>query len=126
MSFNGFGKEGAAALGLVLKENNILEDLNVSNNRIPPEGAIYLATGLKVNKTLKSLNVGKNPIQNGGCFRILKAVHENPSSALESFNCSDIPINQDFEDLYTRVKENFPLLRVNHGGRIGSFRKAKA
>lgn len=38
----------------------------------------------------------------------------------------DIIVNQDFEDLYTAVKEIFPGLTVNYGGRFGIFRKAKA
>lgn len=29
LSFNGFGKEGAVALGQALKENSVLEELNV-------------------------------------------------------------------------------------------------
>lgn len=29
LSFNGFGKEGASALGQALKENNVLEELNI-------------------------------------------------------------------------------------------------
>ena len=29
LSFNGFGREGAVALGHALKENNVLEELNV-------------------------------------------------------------------------------------------------
>ncbi|XP_047448583.1 leucine-rich repeat-containing protein 74B isoform X2 [Mugil cephalus] len=117
LSFNGFGKEGAIALGQALKENNVLEELNVSNNRIPPEGAIRLATGLKI---------GRNPIQTTGCYGILKSIQENPDSAMEALDFSDITVNQDFDDLYTAVKEMFPVLRVNHGGRIGTFRKAKA
>ncbi|XP_031704929.1 leucine-rich repeat-containing protein 74B isoform X2 [Anarrhichthys ocellatus] len=125
LTFNGFGKEGAIALGQALKENAILEELNVSN-RIPPEGAIHLAMGLKVNKTIKSLNMGRNPIQNAGCYRILKSLQENPDSAMEKLDFLDITVNQDFEDLYTAVKEIFPALVVNHGGRVGAFRKAKA
>uniref|UniRef100_A0A3Q0SZK8 Leucine rich repeat containing 74B n=1 Tax=Amphilophus citrinellus TaxID=61819 RepID=A0A3Q0SZK8_AMPCI len=126
LSYNGFGKEGAGALGQALKENNVLEELNISNNRIPPEGAIHLAMGLRVNKTIKSLNIGRNPILNAGCYGILKSIQDNPDSALEAVDFSDITVSQDFEDLYTAVKEIFPALRVNHGGRIGTFSKAKA
>ncbi|KAF1389521.1 hypothetical protein PFLUV_G00074270 [Perca fluviatilis] len=126
LSFNGFGKEGAIALGQALKENTVLEELNVSSNRIPPEGAIHLAMGIKVNKTIKSLNMGRNPIQNAGCYGILKSVQENPDSAMEELVFTDITVNQDFEDLYTAVKEMFPALTVNRGGRVGAFKKAKA
>ncbi|XP_076587058.1 uncharacterized protein LOC143320905 isoform X3 [Chaetodon auriga] len=98
LSFNGFGKEGAIALGQALKENTVLEELDM----------------------------GRNPIQNAGCYGILKSVQENQNSAMEALDFSDITVNQDFEDLYAAVKEMFPALTVNHGGRIGTFRKAKA
>ncbi|KAI4820975.1 hypothetical protein KUCAC02_028929 [Chaenocephalus aceratus] len=104
LSFNGLGEEGASALGKALKENTVLEELNVRYE--------YL--------------MGRNPIQNAGCFTILKSVQENPDSAMEAIYFSDITVNQDFEDLYRAVKEIFPALTVNHGGRIGTFRKAKA
>ncbi|KAM8885100.1 LOW QUALITY PROTEIN: uncharacterized protein lrrc74b [Spinachia spinachia] len=126
LTFNGFGREGAVALGRALKDNYVLEELNVSSNRIPPEGATHLAMGLKVNKAIKSLNVGRNPIQNAGCYGILQALQENPHSAVETFYFSDVAVDQDFEDLYTAVKEIFPGLTVNHGGGIGAFRKAEA
>ncbi|KAM9464496.1 uncharacterized protein ACWYII_009649 [Salvelinus alpinus] len=40
LSHNGLGKDGAVALGEALRENNTQEDINISNNRVPPEGAI--------------------------------------------------------------------------------------
>ena len=39
------GLEGAKAIGEALVTNNVLEDLNVSNNRISAEGAVTLAKG---------------------------------------------------------------------------------
>ncbi|TNM89340.1 hypothetical protein fugu_003574 [Takifugu bimaculatus] len=125
LSFNGFGKEGAVALGQALRENEVLEELNVSNNRIPPEGAIHLALGLKHNKTIRILQIGKNPIQNAGCYGILQSMQENPDSAIEALDFSDITVSQDFEDLYAATKEVFPALAVNHGGKIGAFTKHK-
>lgn len=37
----------------------------------------------------------------------------------------DIAVSQDFEDLYTAVKAVFPVLTVNHGGKIGTFTSQK-
>ncbi|KAM6965390.1 uncharacterized protein lrrc74b [Aplochiton taeniatus] len=121
LSYNGMGREGAIALGQALKDNNTIEGLNISNNRIPPEGAIRFSMGLKVNKTIKSLNVGRNPIQTAGCYGILKSMQENPESAMEALDFSDITVNQDFEDLYNAVKDMFPDLKIKHGGRIDTF-----
>ncbi|TNN51178.1 Leucine-rich repeat-containing protein 74B [Liparis tanakae] len=136
LTFNGFGGEGAVALGRALKENAALEELDVSNNRIPPEGALHLATGLKRNNTIKSLKardccpeavpsgsvfidvnslqkaVGRNPIQTAGCYGILQALQENPQSAMEQLDFPDVTVNQDFDDLYSAVKEMFPALTM--------------
>uniref|UniRef100_A0A672IG31 Leucine rich repeat containing 74B n=1 Tax=Salarias fasciatus TaxID=181472 RepID=A0A672IG31_SALFA len=120
LSFNGLAREGALALGQTLRDNNVLEELNVryDNNRIPPEGAIRLAMGLKANKTIKSLNISRNPILSAGCYGILQSMQDNPNSALEVLDFSDITVNQDFEDLYLSVKETFPALQVNHGAKL--------
>lgn len=96
--------------------------------------------------------MGRNPIQNAGCYGILQSLQENPNSAIEALDFSvshtnlyesyetalyvfthfclclllqDIAVNQDFEDLYTAVKETFPVLTVRHGGRVGTFRNGK-
>lgn len=37
--------EGAKALGEALRNNNVLEEINVSNNRMSAEGAVLLAKG---------------------------------------------------------------------------------
>ena len=47
LSWNGFGLEGAIALGEALKVNNVLEEIDVSSNRINTEGAVCLAKGRK-------------------------------------------------------------------------------
>ncbi|XP_056134577.1 uncharacterized protein lrrc74b [Lampris incognitus] len=126
LSYNGLGKEGAIALGEALKENNTLVELDLRNNRIPPEGAIRFALGLRVNKTMKALSIGRNPIQCAGCYGILKSLQGNPASAMETLDFSDIPVNQDFEDLYAAVKEILPSLAVKHVGRVDIFRKPKS
>uniref|UniRef100_A0A8C9W902 Leucine rich repeat containing 74B n=1 Tax=Scleropages formosus TaxID=113540 RepID=A0A8C9W902_SCLFO len=61
-----------------------------SNNRIPPEGAIRFAMGLKVNKTIMTLNMSRNPIQTAGCYGVLKALQNNPDSAMESLDFSGV------------------------------------
>uniref|UniRef100_A0A3Q4H5Y5 Leucine rich repeat containing 74B n=1 Tax=Neolamprologus brichardi TaxID=32507 RepID=A0A3Q4H5Y5_NEOBR len=100
LSFNGFGKEGASALGQALKENNVLEELNIRYN-ITIFAVFFLCTVCN--------QIGRNPILNAGCYGILKSVQDNPDSALETLDFSDITVSRDFEDLYTAVKEIFPL-----------------
>lgn len=59
LSWNGFGFEGCVALAEMLKSNNILTELDLTNNRIHPPALIALIRGLAQNKTLKLLNVSK-------------------------------------------------------------------
>uniref|UniRef100_A0A3P8SRZ3 Leucine rich repeat containing 74B n=1 Tax=Amphiprion percula TaxID=161767 RepID=A0A3P8SRZ3_AMPPE len=118
LSFNGFGKEGAVALGQALKENNVLEELNL---RYETSFSSYLMIRLVNNFTVSHrFHLCKNFCKSFFLFAGGKLIH----SVYHSLQ--DITVNQDFEDLYTAVKEILPELRVNHGGRIGTFRKAKA
>lgn len=59
LSWNGFGNEGALAMGEALKYNNSLVHLNFNNNCITNEGVSMLCRGLEYNDTLRVLLVGK-------------------------------------------------------------------
>ncbi|XP_048467624.1 leucine-rich repeat-containing protein 74B isoform X2 [Rhincodon typus] len=126
LSYNGFGNEGAKALGIALKVNNVLEQLNISNNHISPEGAVWLSMGLRSNNTLIVLNMARNPMQSAGCYGILKALKENPKSAIESLDFSDIRVNKDFEDLFNDVKQHVPKLVVKHEKNADLFKKPRS
>lgn len=58
LSWNGFGNEGALAMGEALKFNNTLVHLNLNNNRLTNEGVAMLCRGLEFNDTLRVLLVG--------------------------------------------------------------------
>lgn len=58
LSWNGFGNEGALALGEALKFNNTVVQLNLNNNRLTDEGVSGLCRGLEFNDTLRVLWVG--------------------------------------------------------------------
>lgn len=58
LSWNGFGNEGALAMGEALKFNNTLVHLNLNNNRLTNEGVGMLCKGLEFNDTLRVLLVG--------------------------------------------------------------------
>ena len=60
LHWNGFGVEGAKAMGHALKHNQCLEELDLSHNRIPEEGAMYLASGIAVNDQLRALKVASH------------------------------------------------------------------
>ena len=60
VSWNGFGFEGCAALGLALRENNTLEALNIACNRIHPPALYELLKGVIGNKSLLRLKVSSS------------------------------------------------------------------
>lgn len=66
LSWNGFGNEGALAMGEALKFNNTLVHLNLNNNRLTNEGVGMLCRGLEFNDTLRVLLVGKQ-----GCIKLI-------------------------------------------------------
>jgi Ran GTPase-activating protein (RanGAP) involved in mRNA processing and transport len=54
---NGFGDEGALALGDLLRLNNTLRCLDISSNDISNDGASKLSKGLESNESLQVLKV---------------------------------------------------------------------
>lgn len=57
LAWNGFGNEGAEALGKALVHNVILEELDLRSNRIGPMGFAALCSCFKDNNSLKKLLV---------------------------------------------------------------------
>ncbi|XP_017376452.1 leucine-rich repeat-containing protein 74B isoform X1 [Cebus imitator] len=123
ISYNGFGDPGASAVGEALKTNNVLEELNMSNNRISAMGALSLGLGLRANQTLRILVVSRNPMRSEGCFGLLKSVQDNPASALELLDFSDIQVNTEFDDLANSVKRILPALCIKTGARKVEYKK---
>ncbi|EDV20179.1 uncharacterized protein TRIADDRAFT_61310 [Trichoplax adhaerens] len=73
LSWNGFADEGAIAMGDALKHNNVLLELDLSNNRIFTPGIVGLAEGLAVNETLEIL---KNVQVDEHCEEVMKSMKE--------------------------------------------------
>ncbi|CAG5119014.1 unnamed protein product, partial [Candidula unifasciata] len=123
LSWNGFGREGCAALKDAFRTNSVLEEIDLTNNRITTEGAVLIGKGLLTNETLKVFKVGKNPIQSSGCWGIAAAILRNPNCMLKTLDFTDIPINKDFMDLWRHVEEQFPNIKMVHGGIGDAFKK---
>ncbi|KAJ8380158.1 hypothetical protein SKAU_G00009360 [Synaphobranchus kaupii] len=123
LSYNRMGNVAGELLGNAISENTAVKDLNLSWNCIRGNGAVSLATGLGANIFLRkvdlsynglgkegavamgeALKMARNPMQIAGCYGILKAIQENPESAVEFLDFSDIPVNQEFTDLHKEVK----------------------
>lgn len=70
VSWNGFAKKGAHALGDALSRNDRLEELDLRCNRITQEAAADIIKGLHGNTTLKSLRV-RLPNLIGDLFKLV-------------------------------------------------------
>ncbi|BFZ18625.1 hypothetical protein BsWGS_21664 [Bradybaena similaris] len=125
LSWNGFGIEGSVALKDALKANNVLEEIDLTNNRITTEGAVLIGKGLLTNETLKVFKLGKNPVQSSGCWGIAAAILRNPNCMLQTLDFTDIPINNDFMDLWKQVEEQFPNMKMVHGEILHKEHKIK-
>ena len=57
LAWNGFGNDGANAIGRALAHNVMLEELDIRSNRIDAQGFLNLCGCFKENTTLKKLFV---------------------------------------------------------------------
>ena len=77
ITYGNITERGATALAEMLKENRMLQQLNVSNNSIGDGGATALAEMLKENRTLQQLSVSDNSIGDGGATALAEMLKEN-------------------------------------------------
>jgi hypothetical protein len=59
LAWNGFGNEGAEALGKALMHNVMLEEIDVRCNRIGPKGFALFCACFKDNNSLKKIFVSE-------------------------------------------------------------------
>uniref|UniRef100_A0A8C8VDT6 Leucine rich repeat containing 74A n=1 Tax=Pelusios castaneus TaxID=367368 RepID=A0A8C8VDT6_9SAUR len=120
LSWNGFGNDGALALGEALKLNNILVQLDISNNHINNDGAGKLSRGLEVNGNLKILKLSHNPLTVEGAIALVTSIRKNSKSRMEELNISNVLVNRSFLKLLDVVYLMHPELDVIYGG-VGGF-----
>ncbi|CAF0848972.1 unnamed protein product [Didymodactylos carnosus] len=109
------GNQGALLMADVLAKNDVIQELNISNNRIDKDGAAIFASKLELNRTIKKLWFGNNHIETLGSLMLLKAV-DHINSQVEYLNLENILVNDDFTDLYTQINQYLRSLTVVHGG----------
>ncbi|CAH8528672.1 unnamed protein product [Heterobilharzia americana] len=116
LSANGIGPNiGCRELAYALRNNQTLNTLDLSDNRISPEGSVLLSKGFYVNSTLTCLRMARNPMQTAGCFAILAGILRNPNCGLIELDLHDIIVNQDFLDLQDSARVKLPNLCVRCG-----------
>ncbi|KAL2081822.1 hypothetical protein ACEWY4_021640 [Coilia grayii] len=116
LSYNGFGSEGAQALGDALRHNNTLLSLDLSSNRVTDEATRLLCHGLGSNDTLRALR---------GAFLLLNTVKNNPKSGLEDINISTVVVSEAFVELLESMRQDQPVLEVQHNGVAGYFSRSR-
>ncbi|XP_013919861.1 PREDICTED: leucine-rich repeat-containing protein 74A [Thamnophis sirtalis] len=116
LSWNGFGNDGAFALGEALKVNITLAELDISNNHISNDGAIKLSKGLEMNGSLRILKMSQNLLTVEGAIALLMSVRKNPKSRMEEINISNVLVNEGFIRLLDHVCEVRPELDIIYGG----------
>lgn len=120
LSWNGFGNEGALAMGEALKFNNSLVHLNLNNNRVTNEGIGMLCKGLEANDTLRVLLLAYNSLTVEGALALVNVVKNTPKTALEEINICNVLVNENFVHLLEVTCLEHPSLDVQYGG-VGGF-----
>ncbi|XP_072479271.1 leucine-rich repeat-containing protein 74A isoform X1 [Notamacropus eugenii] len=123
VSWNGFGNEGAQALGEALKVNSTLAYLDISSNHLNNEGAIKLGKGLELNETLRILKMSQNPVTVEGALSLVLSVKRNPKSRLEEIDISNVLVTEGFVKHLDGVFFVHPELDVIYGEVAGTISK---
>ena len=115
ISFNGFGNEGAAAIGDALRTNSTLTSLFMRSNHIHVAGTISLGRGLEPNDTLQHLDLGCNPFEAAGAMNIFSSLKRASNSALLLIDLKDVRVSVEMKQQMTDVMASLSQLKVLHG-----------
>ena len=106
LSYNLFGishdasiPPAATKLSEILVENNILEELNLSNNLIDSKVAFCLAHGLRNNTSLKSFIMDGNPIGSAGVKYLIQSINCNDNGKVENIKMKETELIVQRSDL---------------------------
>lgn len=102
LSYNGLTDAAVKSLINFLTKNNVVEQLDLSCNRLGPNSAIAIAEGLKTNTTLKELSLKRNPWLAPGCLIIAKSIVANLELDLELLDFSG-KIDNKFIFLFNKI-----------------------
>lgn len=76
-NYPGNGNSNARALMQILKKNNSILDLNLSNTGLDDDGIKEISDGIKANKTLEYLNLSRNHFGEEGARHLTEALQMN-------------------------------------------------
>lgn len=110
LAWNGLDDEGAALIGKIIQENAI-EEIDISHNRVTPVGADKIAAGIVGSSSLVSLNLDDNPLRDEGCAVIIRSLRDNStvqSVRLLQTGCGRKALEEATQTL--RQRQNIELL----------------
>ena len=115
MSNNRITNEGAKMIGEAIKVNKTLQKLDISNNSISDDGTAAISDGLKCNISLQELNMSRNKITNEGAKMIGEAIKVNKT--LQKLDISNNSISDDgTAAISDGLKYNISLQELNMSG----------
>ena len=92
LSTSDYDHTGTIALATALRDNNVLESLELSCNFIKHSGVEALAYMLQCNATIQSLDLSDNELDMAGAEMIADAIHINSYKSLVSLDISSCNI----------------------------------
>ena len=93
ISNNKITGNGAKEIATAIGANETLKKLNLSCNELHDEGVAFISDGLKINVSLQELNMSKNKITNEGTKYLAEAIQVN--TTLEKLDLSNNAISND-------------------------------
>ena len=85
--------KSAEKLSKVIKCNEVLKDLDISDNLLGDDGVCIISNSLKHNKTLQTLNISKNGISSDGAKKLADALVDKENCKLKKLNISENDIS---------------------------------
>ena len=113
LSWNKITSEGAKMIGEAIKENKILQKLDIHGNSISDDGAAAISDGLKCNISLQELNMSFNKITSEGAKLIAEAIQVN--TTLHTLDIRQLNINDRLSfnmTVLTTVHHNNTLMKL--------------
>ena len=98
-----------------LKENNILQNLNLCNNRITDIGATLIGQAMEINKTLKILNISCNELSDDGVTAI--SIYLRNNNFLQELDMSENEISdRGANEIGNLIQSNISLKVLDISG----------
>lgn len=99
----------------MLEENELLEELDISCNRLNKECLDVICDGLKKNKTLKVLKISNNPLTGDGAIHLIQTIQNNSRIAIREIDLTGQTVDKLFLSTVIEAEKTRGELVVRHG-----------